>query len=101
MGELQAARLVRHAGRAGSEMKAVGRTTIPQSRPQEKNPQKSGFRGQASNLNTWAFIALGSNIGDRKRTMLEAITNLQKSSDEPLIRSSFWQTAPVDCPPGS
>jgi 2-amino-4-hydroxy-6-hydroxymethyldihydropteridine diphosphokinase len=26
---------------------------------------------------------------------------LEKLSDEPLLRSSLWQTAPVDCPPGS
>ena len=27
--------------------------------------------------------------------------HLQKLSVEPLLRSSLWQTAPVDCPPGS
>src|SRR5204863_9012320 len=26
---------------------------------------------------------------------------LQELSDEPLLRSSLWRTAPVDCPPGS
>ena len=26
---------------------------------------------------------------------------LQQLSDSPLLRSSLWQTSPVDCPPGS
>ncbi len=29
------------------------------------------------------------------------MTRLQKFSDEPLLKSSLWQTSPVDCPPGS
>src|SRR5438876_555201 len=32
---------------------------------------------------------------------VEAMWHLQKLSVEPLLRSSLWQTAPVDCPPGS
>ena len=48
-----------------------------------------------------AFVALGANLGDPKRAILEAMMHLQKLSVEPLLRSSLWQTAPVDCPPGS
>lgn len=48
-----------------------------------------------------ALIALGSNLGDSRRTVLDAMTRLQNFSDEPLLKSSLWQTSPVDCPPGS
>ena len=29
------------------------------------------------------------------------MARLQKLSDQPLLKSSLWQTTPVDCPPGS
>jgi 2-amino-4-hydroxy-6-hydroxymethyldihydropteridine diphosphokinase len=29
------------------------------------------------------------------------MNRLQRLSDVPLLKSSLWQTAPVDCPPGS
>lgn len=48
-----------------------------------------------------AFIALGSNQGDPCQNVLRAMERLQNLSDQPLVRSSLWQTAPVDCPPGS
>ena len=47
------------------------------------------------------FIALGSNLGDSKQNVLRAITELQKFSDQPLAKSSLWETHPVDCAPGS
>jgi 2-amino-4-hydroxy-6-hydroxymethyldihydropteridine diphosphokinase len=52
-------------------------------------------------LQTMAFIALGSNLGDPKQNVVRAMDRLQELSDSPLIRSSLWQTTPVDCPPGS
>lgn len=48
-----------------------------------------------------AIISLGSNLGDSKSTLLHALEQLQEFSDEPVLRSSLWQTSPVDCPPGS
>src|SRR5216110_427573 len=48
-----------------------------------------------------AFIALGSNIGDSKGSVLQAMDRLQTLSDFPPLRSSLWQSTPVDCPPGS
>jgi 2-amino-4-hydroxy-6-hydroxymethyldihydropteridine diphosphokinase len=48
-----------------------------------------------------AIIALGSNLGDPRRTVLRAMERLQELSERPLLRSSLWQTAPLDCPPGS
>jgi 2-amino-4-hydroxy-6-hydroxymethyldihydropteridine diphosphokinase len=52
-------------------------------------------------LQKLAFIALGSNLGDPKQNVLRAMDRLEELSDLPLVRSSLWQSAPVDCPPGS
>jgi 2-amino-4-hydroxy-6-hydroxymethyldihydropteridine diphosphokinase len=48
-----------------------------------------------------AIIALGSNVGDSQDILARAMERLELLSTEPLLRSSFWQTSPVDCPPGS
>jgi len=48
-----------------------------------------------------AIVALGSNLGDSRRIILNAMERLQVFSGEPLLKSSLWQTSPVDCPPGS
>jgi 2-amino-4-hydroxy-6-hydroxymethyldihydropteridine diphosphokinase len=48
-----------------------------------------------------SYIALGSNLGDSRRIILEAMARLQKLSDQLLLQSSLWQTTPVNCPPGS
>jgi 2-amino-4-hydroxy-6-hydroxymethyldihydropteridine diphosphokinase len=47
------------------------------------------------------FIALGSNLGDSRRIILDAVARLQKISDQPMLKSSLWQTTPVNCPPNS
>jgi 2-amino-4-hydroxy-6-hydroxymethyldihydropteridine diphosphokinase len=46
-------------------------------------------------------VAIGSNLGDSPRVVLEAVRRLAELSDGPILRSSLWQTSPVDCPPGS
>jgi 2-amino-4-hydroxy-6-hydroxymethyldihydropteridine diphosphokinase len=48
-----------------------------------------------------AFVALGSNLGQPRETILRAIDRLQEFSDQPILRSSLYETEPVDCPPGS
>jgi 2-amino-4-hydroxy-6-hydroxymethyldihydropteridine diphosphokinase len=48
-----------------------------------------------------AIVALGSNLGDSRQNVLRAIERLQGLSERPLLKSSLWQTTPVDCPPGS
>ena len=48
-----------------------------------------------------AIIALGSNVGDPRQNVLEAIQRLEAFSAAPLLRSALWQTSPLDCPPGS
>jgi 2-amino-4-hydroxy-6-hydroxymethyldihydropteridine diphosphokinase len=49
-----------------------------------------------------AYLALGSNLGDRRQTLAAAVRRLRA---EPGLRvvatSAFYETAPVDCPPGS
>jgi 2-amino-4-hydroxy-6-hydroxymethyldihydropteridine diphosphokinase len=58
----------------------------------------SKLKIQNSNL---AIVAFGSNLGDSRRIIQEAIARLQKCSDEPILKSSLWQTSPVNCPPDS
>jgi 2-amino-4-hydroxy-6-hydroxymethyldihydropteridine diphosphokinase len=48
-----------------------------------------------------AFIALGSNLGDSRQTLRQAMARLQELSAVPLVKSSLWETTPLDCPPGS
>jgi 2-amino-4-hydroxy-6-hydroxymethyldihydropteridine diphosphokinase len=48
-----------------------------------------------------SYIALGSNLGDSQKIILDAMARLQNFSDEPILKSSLWQTSPVDCPPDS
>ena len=60
--------------------------------------EKSEIRNPKSEI---AIVALGSNLGDSRRIIVDAMARLQKFSDRPLLKSSLWQTSPVDCPPGS
>jgi 2-amino-4-hydroxy-6-hydroxymethyldihydropteridine diphosphokinase len=48
-----------------------------------------------------AFVGLGSNLGDSRKILLDAMARLQEFSARPILKSSLWQTSPVDCPPGS
>ena len=61
-------------------------------------PEKSEIRNPKSKM---AVVALGSNLGDSRRVILNAMARLQNFSDRPILKSSLWQTSPVDCPPGS
>ncbi|HSY42809.1 MAG TPA: 2-amino-4-hydroxy-6-hydroxymethyldihydropteridine diphosphokinase [Candidatus Acidoferrum sp.] len=47
------------------------------------------------------FVSLGSNLGDSRKIILDAMARLQKFSSRPILKSSLWRTSPVDCPPGS
>ena len=60
--------------------------------------EKSGIRNPKSQI---AIVALGSNLGDSMRIVLEAMARLQDFSDLPVLKSSLWRTSPVNCPPGS
>jgi 2-amino-4-hydroxy-6-hydroxymethyldihydropteridine diphosphokinase len=48
-----------------------------------------------------AYVALGSNLGASPETVLRAMDRLQQWADFPILRSSLYETDPVDCPPGS
>ncbi|MBA4189297.1 MAG: 2-amino-4-hydroxy-6-hydroxymethyldihydropteridine diphosphokinase [Planctomycetaceae bacterium] len=51
---------------------------------------------------TIAYIALGSNLGDRYVTLSAAVRRLRAEPGLRLVASSEkYETAPVDCPPGS
>ena len=47
------------------------------------------------------LVALGSNQGDSRQIIVDAMTRLQEISAAPLLKSSLWQSTPVDCPPES
>ena len=61
----------------------------------------SEFRIQNSEFQKLVFIALGSNLGDSAQILRNALAQLQKTSRAPVLKSSLWQTSPVDCPPDS
>ncbi|MGC8991234.1 MAG: 2-amino-4-hydroxy-6-hydroxymethyldihydropteridine diphosphokinase [Verrucomicrobiia bacterium] len=48
-----------------------------------------------------ALISIGANIGNPVDAVLRAVDRLADLSPEPILRSSLWRTAPVDCPPGT
>jgi 2-amino-4-hydroxy-6-hydroxymethyldihydropteridine diphosphokinase len=48
-----------------------------------------------------SYIALGSNLGESRPIILNVMARLQHISDQPILKSSLWQTSPVDCPPDS
>ena len=52
----------------------------------------------SSNL---AFVALGSNLGNSRELIIEAVKRLEDFSEAPILLSKIIQTEPVDCPPGS
>jgi 2-amino-4-hydroxy-6-hydroxymethyldihydropteridine diphosphokinase len=62
---------------------------------------KSKVQSLKSKVGELAIVALGANLGDSRRNILQGIRRLEVLSDGPLLKSSLWQTAPVDCPPGS
>jgi 2-amino-4-hydroxy-6-hydroxymethyldihydropteridine diphosphokinase len=47
------------------------------------------------------IIALGSNLGNPRQTICDALARLQEFSASPILKSSLWQTTPVHCPPQS
>ncbi len=58
----------------------------------------SKLKTQSSKL---AIVALGSNLGDSRRIISDAMARLQHFSDRPILKSSLWRTSPVNCPPDS
>jgi 2-amino-4-hydroxy-6-hydroxymethyldihydropteridine diphosphokinase len=50
---------------------------------------------------TLTIVALGSNLGDSRKIILNAMARLRNFSDGPMLTSSLWDTSPVNCPPDS
>jgi 2-amino-4-hydroxy-6-hydroxymethyldihydropteridine diphosphokinase len=50
---------------------------------------------------TKSFVALGSNLGDSVALLRCAMDRVQEFSTQSLLKSSLWQSTPVDCPRGS
>lgn len=46
-------------------------------------------------------IALGSNLGDRAARLRAAVAAIRAFAEPPILLSHVYETAPVDCPPGS
>ena len=59
------------------------------------------IRSDSLSNNGPVIIALGSNLGDSRELLAKAMDRISLWSPAPLRRSSFWQSTPVDCPPGS
>jgi 2-amino-4-hydroxy-6-hydroxymethyldihydropteridine diphosphokinase len=59
------------------------------------------FRVSGFELAGFALVALGANLGDSSLTLREVSERLRRFSDRPILKSSLWQSTPVDCPPGS
>lgn len=55
----------------------------------------------AGQFENWVFVGLGSNLGDSPRVLSAAAEALRVFTTGRLLRSSLWQSTPVDCPPGS
>ncbi|MDX8377743.1 MAG: 2-amino-4-hydroxy-6-hydroxymethyldihydropteridine diphosphokinase [Mariprofundales bacterium] len=48
-----------------------------------------------------AYIALGSNLGQSQQIIIQVMDVLQQYALAPIIRSSLWQSSPVNCPPNA
>ena len=48
-----------------------------------------------------SYVALGSNLGRSAQILGDVMARLQNFSSQPILKSSLFETAPVDCPPGS
>ena len=46
-------------------------------------------------------LSLGSNLGDRKSYLIQAIEELKRVGVYDIENSSFYETIPIDCPEGS
>ena len=68
-----------------------------------REPEAGSVRhaGCARTQMTLAFIGLGSNLGSSVQNVRQAMERLEALSGGPLLKSSLWQTTPIDCPPGS
>src|SRR5690606_11976895 len=85
-------------------------TLIPTASPASSTRYTSSLSpitrdSEMSDFREYAFVSLGANLpsrfGDPAATLKAATARLQGLSAEPLLLSSLWASAPVDCPPDS
>jgi 2-amino-4-hydroxy-6-hydroxymethyldihydropteridine diphosphokinase len=62
---------------------------------------KSKVQSLKTKVGALAFVALGANVGNCQGNVIQGMRRLEGFSEGPLLKSSLWETAPVDCPPGS
>jgi len=62
---------------------------------------KSKVQSPRSIVGELVIVALGANLGDCRENIRRGMERLEDLTDEPLLKSSLWQTTPVDCPPGA
>ena len=55
----------------------------------------------AADWSNYAFVALGSNLGASDDLFSKVLLKLQELADGVLLRSAWWKSSPVDCPPDS
>ena len=67
----------------------------------QKASSKAEILNPKEEFKVLAFVAIGSNLGDSRRAVQQAFQRLAALTDQQLLKSSLWQTAPVDCPAGS
>ncbi|MGE3309797.1 MAG: 2-amino-4-hydroxy-6-hydroxymethyldihydropteridine diphosphokinase [Limisphaerales bacterium] len=48
-----------------------------------------------------AIVALGSNLGDSRRILVDCLDELRRRAPDGFVASSLWRSTPVECPPGS
>ncbi len=57
--------------------------------------------GMNERVRAVVLIGLGSNRGDSRRIVMEAMARLDDFADGDVRVSHLWRTSPVDCPPDS
>ena len=58
-------------------------------------------KSEVQNAPRLAVVALGSNLGDSRAIIRDAMKRLRSLGGRAFRQSSLWQSTPVDCPPGS
>jgi 2-amino-4-hydroxy-6-hydroxymethyldihydropteridine diphosphokinase len=61
----------------------------------------SEFGIRNSEFHKYAIVALGSNLGRSREAIQAGITHAKFITNHPILRSSIWETTPVDCPSDS
>jgi len=61
----------------------------------DKDDAPAGFPEQ------WVIVALGANLGNAADNVRRGFERLEELAEKHILRSSVWETTPVNCPPES